>query len=545
MSSPHRSELLPFRRRIKIVRTWKCASYGLTAGTALAVVATVLDYFNVIYGRPILLYSVAIAGTVAGVAWALIEPLSDSAIARSVDRRGNLADRLTTATELCGTEGLMVQHLIADASTAADSLVPGQLYPIRFNRWHGISTVLAVIAIALYLFTNTTIFRSPEAKVDAAELKNDADQIERIAKPLLDPPDKRTVTAEDTALAHRLDQFSDQLRRGRMSKEEALVRANQLQQEAKALQDKHSDALANSIQSAQTAAEQLSAMDKSAAADNAARADQQAAANAQAKSLEDQIRTLQQKLGSASTKSQMSPSQKKALQQQLASDNKRLRDLQLSQNALKFLSALSSMADFRKAQELLSKLSQASQASASGQQTPMSQAQMQKMADELEKMAKEFNSNAKLKELARRLLEAAKNARLANGARLAAGIGAAMGSGGETRTPDGFSTGAMPGAGGPGNERWIGDHGSLIKSNKSSQLKVTYKDEQITSLIGDKGAETYTETMGPSGLGSKSSVPYQSVLPKYTKTAEAALNRGEVPPQMKSRVRDYFDSLRK
>ncbi len=105
--------------------------------------------------------------------------------------------------------------------------------------------------------------------------------------------------------------------------------------------------------------------------------------------------------------------------------------------------------------------------------------------------------------------------------------------------------GGMEGAGAPSNDKWVGAHGKLHKSDKSSLLNVKLEDRVIQSQIGDKGAQTYTETLGPAQLGKRSQIPYQSVLPKYQKSAETALNKSDIPPRLRGKVRDYFDSLRK
>jgi len=77
----------------------------------------------------------------------------------------------------------------------------------------------------------------------------------------------------------------------------------------------------------------------------------------------------------------------------------------------------------------------------------------------------------------------------------------------------------------------------------SSLLKGTYEDHKITSQIGNSGDQTYVEVTGPTMPTGKTSVPYQSVLPKYEKTAETALNRNDIPLSEREKVRAYFDSL--
>ncbi len=109
----------------------------------------------------------------------------------------------------------------------------------------------------------------------------------------------------------------------------------------------------------------------------------------------------------------------------------------------------------------------------------------------------------------------------------------------------GLSLGGTKGAGGPSPDHWVGNHGTLQHDDKSSLLHVKFADRVITSQIGHKGPETYTEVLGPSTPSGKTGVPFQAVLPKYEKSAETALSKNDIPPQLRGKVRDYFNSLRK
>jgi hypothetical protein len=45
------------------------------------------------------------------------------------------------------------------------------------------------------------------------------------------------------------------------------------------------------------------------------------------------------------------------------------------------------------------------------------------------------------------------------------------------------------------------------------------------------------------GVSGPSLVPYDQVLPEYSESASEALDRGYIPPHLKSYVRDYFSNL--
>jgi len=533
-------DLAPFRRRIRLLRTWRCAAIGGSAGAACAVLLAGMDYFDVLDATPRLLLITFGIGVLAGMARGLFENLPDNAIAQSVDRRGGLADRLTTAYEVPATDGGMASSMVDDARVHASALRPAALYPVRPGRWHGIMFGLVALAAFVFILGNTTWLRSAASKAEAAELNKAADTVQRVAMPELEAAKKADATPEDKELARQLNKFSNDLRKGRLNKQQAMLKANELAQQALKIQQSRSVSLAQSIQGAQTAMQKLEAMQNQAGlqkSDEAKLADQ-------ARALSSKIAAMQQSLDAAQAgKSKLSAAEKADLQKKLAAAQQQLKQIQLSQQAQAFMKELQSMPDFKEAQELLAKLAANAQAQQSGDPSQMTPEQMQQIADRLEAMAKKYNTDAKMRELAKEMLEAAKNARLAKNAGLGAGLMGAFGLG-NGPSMGGLSLGMSHGPGAPSEDTWVGDHGTLSHSDKSSLLNVKFQDRQITNQIGKKGPETYTEVLGPSSPTGGSGVPYQAVLPKYEKSAESAIDKGDVPPQMRGKVRDYFDSLR-
>lgn len=539
MSVPANLNLSPFRRRIRLVCVWRGAAVGGCLGAAGSVVLAALDYFGVWDAAPTRLAVPLGLGIVAGMGHALTQRLPESTVARSVDRRGGLADRLTSASEVPAATSPLAYSLLGDAQGKAETLKPAVLYPLRLGRWHGVLLALAALCALVFLLGNTTLFRGRQAKQDAAELRRDAAQVQRVARPALEDAKRADAAPQDKDLARQLNRFTSDLRKGRMTKAQALVKANQLAQQAQALQSGRAAALAQSIQSAQTASQKLEAMQSQASlpkSDAAKAADQ-------ARALSGQIAAMQQAL-SAAQSGKMSASAKAALSKKLAQAQKQLQQIRLSQQAEQFLQKLQSMPDYQEAQKLLAKLAAQAQAQQAGQPPPLTPEQMQQIADRMEQLAKQFGSDAKMRELAAQMLVAARNAQLCKNPGLGAGLMGAFGLGAGSGM-GGLSLGLGHGAGGPSPDKWVGDHGTLSRSDKSALLHVKFQDRQITSQIGGKGPETYTEVIGPSAPAGKSGVPYQAVLPRYEKSAESALDKGDVPPQMRTKVRDYFDSLRK
>lgn len=536
---PDGPNLKRFRRRIRALRVWRLAAIGSCCGAGSAVVLSILDYVNVLFARPWMLGTPIAVGAVLGVIRALTERLSDTDVARSIDRRAGLDDRLTTAIEPAIGNGPMIAVQRGDAQRAVESLIPSRLYRFRLNRWHGGLAVLGILASAVFLMGNSPIFQSPARRQETTELKRTAREVERVAKPVIEAARKPEATADDKQMARRLERFATDLKRARMTRQEALVRANDLAEQARKLEQNRANATAQSVQEAQTAADKLGKMTANGRFE---KSDAMRLAE-QAKSTQNAIADMEKKLAAAKGgKGALSDAQRKALEAKLASARKQLESIRLSQRAEEMLRRLAANKDFQEAQRLLQKLAQSAAQQKAGAGSEMTKEQMEAAARRLEELAKQLSSEAALQEYAKKMLEAAKNARLckngncSNPLLAACGLGAGMGAGG-------LSLGAK-GRGGISADKWVGAHGSLSVDDKSSLLKVKFEDRIVTSQIGNKGPETYTEVIGPSAPGGKSGVPYQNVLPEYRKAAESALNKEDIPPRLRGKVRNYFDSLR-
>lgn len=528
-----------FRRRIRLLRVWRLAVIGASAGACVGLSVSILDYANAVYARPWMLWAPVALGAVIGVVRALTERLSDTDIARSVDKRAGLDDRLTTAIEPALADGPMMLVQRADARQALEDLSPSRLYRFRLSRWHAALCGLGALTVAIFLMGNSPLFKSPQQRDEAAELKARAKEVERVVKPVVEAAKRPEATAEDKDLARQLDRFAADMKRARMSRQEALAKANDLADQARKLEQSRATATAQSIQEAQTAADRLGKM---AANGRLEKSDAMRLAE-QSKATQDAIADMEQRLaGAKAGKNGMSEAQRRALEAKLGAARKQLESIKLSQRAEEMMRRLAANKDYQEAQRLLQKLAESAAQQKSGAPSEMTKEQMEEAARRLEELARRLNSEAALREYAQKMLEAAKNARLCKNGNCSNPLLAACGLSGSS-AQGALSLGGK-GRGGVSNDKWVGAHGSLSIDDKSSLLKVKFSDRVVTSQIGGKGPETYTEVVGPSAPGGKTGVPYQNVLPQYRKAAESALNKEDIPPRLRGKVRNYFNSLR-
>jgi hypothetical protein len=556
-----RLDLRPFRRRITLLRAWEQAGLGGCVGVALSICTIVGDRLDLWDAKLSVLPAIVIAAALIGALSGLLTGYSDDQIARSIDRRSELDDRLTTVYEIEPPaepdDESFIEAITSDTLPRLARVSPASLYPIRVRPIHWIFTGLAAICVILYIAFETTLLLPPSLRADAAALHRQAQQVQIVSKPFLKAADQPGATAEDKRLAKGIRRFVRDLQKNRLSKQEALIRANQLAAQAKLLEQKRSSALGDAVSKAETAGEQLSQMNQNASlqkTDAAKLADKEAALDRKAASLQQQISSLQNMLNSAG-KNGMSKAETAKMESQLADLKKQLQEVELSKRAAEMLAKLMALPDYKAAQKLLEEKAEEEEAMEllqklnnqdtgqpqdNQQQTQLTADQLKQIADRLDALAQQLNTDAKLRAYAKALLEAAKQARMGNQKGLSIALAGAFGMQGQSGSSEDYGqNGKSRGMPAP----WRGYYGTLNRSNKSSMLNLKIPEHMITSEIGHNGPSSYEEELGPAHLDAKSGIPYQAMLPKYEKTEESALSKGDIPPEMRTKVRDYFDSL--
>lgn len=244
-------DLRPFRSRIRLVRAWRGLAIGLLAGGAFGLVWAVLDFTGVWFAEWLWLALVfAGSGLLCALVGALL-PVRDEAVARSVDRRAGLRDRLGTMIERKGAEESFDAAQRHDTEEHVAALKARAVYPVHMGRWQYVALATVALASLVFLLGNTWYNFDPEARKAKEELEKIAAQIERVAKPILDNKD---ATEEEKSFANELDAFARRMEKGKMTKEEAMQRANELAKQAEKLTRERTE---RAFEKMQTAREQM------------------------------------------------------------------------------------------------------------------------------------------------------------------------------------------------------------------------------------------------------------------------------------------------
>ena len=573
-------KLKPFVRRVRMARGWKGLAIGLTAGGAAGFAWVVLDWTIRWYTDWPQLAAVVGAGGVLGMAAGILWPLSAEQVARSLDRRAGLKDRLATALEKKIQPSEFEEIQEQDAAGSLGDVQPSNVYPIKVGKWQMSGAACAAAAFGMFGLTTSDIILPPDAKKAKEEAAKIAAGVERVAKELEEkkPKDGEAAKAQEK-LARDMKEFAREVRRARLNKEEAMQKANELAKEAqKVAQDRSAEV----EQKMETARDSIVKMKLEKAGINPEQMKKNALSPEEQKALNEMMQKqgmnpsenenaefdqkvldqlglnelnadmlnmtqLQRSEMMEEMAKELSELQKKAAEGKLSeADKKRMEQLKklmeslkFSEEALKGLRELMESKEFKELQKLIQEMAKAQekmQQQNPGEQPELTEEDLERMKEQMEKMLEALEDpemREQMKKQMEEMLEALKSGQmtLQQCANCMGLLGLGMSNG-------------MPGASGPGSQPFFPNTGKITKTEEGLKTKGEGMPLATRGQRDDKrGSETYVEIKAPTTNGSKSSVPYSSVLPKYSDRAESALGKSKVPKKHEDRVRNYFDSL--
>lgn len=572
------NKLKSVARRIRLLRSWKSLSIGMMVGAVLALIWVVLDYFSLVFTEiPYLIALVAGFGMI-GAAIGFFRKLDPLDVARSVDSRAGLKDRLVTALQSKDQDEFQ-RKVCEDAEEHLQAVEPKRTYPFRFGPWPGAAFGSILLAGVVFWLGNGTAFASKNSP-EAEKIKEAVAKVERVAKPLSEVNVDELGGKEEQRLANELQKLAKQLERNRLDPEEAQAKAEELGRQAQELTDKRMEQARAQMQTMQQkyaqdqlekaniTPEQLESMRLSqelqdlmqetrAGLDgefgqgeqldqkmldslNLDQATQEmlkmseAEREAMKESLEQQIKDIEKMLDD--------PNLSEQARKELSAKMKELQDLlskiQFSEEVLKALKDLQSMEEYQELSKLMQEMQQASEQMQNAQElTDEEMEQLKEKISQLEEQMEEFAKQMQdpefreqLRKQMQEMIEAMKRGELsAEACKACLGLLPGM-------NPLGIPA-PMPGGAyqGEGENRMNQDPQELQGKTDTKAVK-GQRDPS-------KGTESYVEIKAPTTLGTKTSVPYDKVLPQYKDKAEKAMSNKSIPKKHEKRVKDYFNSL--
>jgi hypothetical protein len=529
-----RANIHAWSRRARLQHSISLTFFGLACGLGIALlIALASRVFPLLDTATLIGLSIALAaiGLVIAFAYPWLRHARTSPIAwaRIFDQQFGLQERASTALEI-GEGNLTVKNDLIrniqrrDAGRVVESVDAHRLMPLRFSRRDAVVALVFLIALLVAL-----LLPNPQQQVlaEREQLRQTiAQQIEQLeqARQLIEG--SSLSDAQKQAAIQALDEARRKLEDPNISPEEALAAINEAQSQLDALNDP----------TAQQRAEDLRQAGQSLSPDELTNS----LANALANEDFDRAANEMRNLTNASETGQ--PLSEEELQRAANQLDQLARSVQNSDP------------------ELAQRLREAAQNMREGN-TQAAQQQLDQAAQSLER-AQQSSEASQALDNAQARAEAARKA-IAQQASQAQSQGRNQTStnaqgGAQGRQPGQQGQAQSAGEGEAGNQSATGSmssmgSGSTSESRKSDDFgsdNTVYAPRRIGSdgrpvVLPDAQSQAAPDPSGRASTapGGGSSVPYEQVYGDYSRAADEALQSGQVPPEMRDYVRDYFSSL--
>ena len=229
-------KLLAFRRRWRLVNAISYLFKGALAGVLFSVFLFLLGIFISLPDIYYLAGGAICIGLVTGVLFAFIQSISLKTVAILVDKRGGLEERTSTALEYAEERELPFHNpLLNDALKHTLPLSPRRYLPLRLPHEAkflalGLVTLVVINFLPKYRFAEIREKKRTQVRMDAA-----AKEVKKATAKL-----EKTLRAEENLEIARLKEemkaLAEALKRGQLTKKEALAKMAKLAERIKKLE---------------------------------------------------------------------------------------------------------------------------------------------------------------------------------------------------------------------------------------------------------------------------------------------------------------------
>ncbi len=499
---------------------------------------------------PVLLPEIALgAVAILSLAAAFIWPLPDRMIAANADRRLGLRDRIGSAVQFVRDESPsgMEQATILDALRHLGLLRPGEAFPLGMPGRAKIAGLCLAALLLVQFLPIPALLLSKQEREEKAELQEHAARIEPLAKEL-EQAALKTDDEEAQEVARELRKLVQQLRRGQLDKKRALLAMAELEEKLERVERRAEQARPKT---AHEAAEKLRRAAQESLASKARELARQARQQGDQRAAR-QLEHIAQQADKAPDASELQD-----LAEQLNEKAAELgASLGLPPEVLSALSEFFGGGELELSEEALRELEQMSQEVAQGS---LGAEDLELLAMEIEQLS-ELLSDTELAEMAELLKQAAECMRAGDARRAGECLGEALGLcqgrlgqlglAGACRAgrlglaqARRFGYGSRYGRGGPMKQDQIPPNAppSMLFAPRQSDNPGDLA--RVRAQINPQGPMLTTTEKGAPTKVTQSRVPYYEVIGEYSKAAEDAMSREEVPPAYRGTVRAYFRAL--
>ena len=226
------------RRRVRLLMVEHYGLMGVAAGACLSSLIVILSKWVPDLLDYRLWIGSLLLGAVLGAAFGLFRKLDDLSVAIAADRRTGSKERLSTAVSFEEPDVLpdIERAVIDDAAGHYSALQPRDVFRHRFGKPHIAFLSAALILLGIIFAPQIPAFQSKDRRQEVTVMKQQGKKLVKIAKDIKKvskPGDKQAKV-----LAARLQKLGREMNTGRMTKKQAMLKTQKLNNEVKALQNK-------------------------------------------------------------------------------------------------------------------------------------------------------------------------------------------------------------------------------------------------------------------------------------------------------------------
>lgn len=227
------------RKRIRLILIERHALAFGAVGAAAAAVAVVLSKKYEALGE---LWAPAVpivVGLVSGAFYGAVRKLTPFAVARAVEKRLDLKERLSSVVRLSGSSepDEVFKALIEDSTKHLDGVDPRTVFPHTFTRGGKCFCFLLILVFGLVYIPQVPAFQTKERREEVRVMKQEGKKLVRMAKEL----EKKTAKKnEDIAkkVAQNMKALGKKMESGRMSRKQAMLATKKLTKQIEEAQKK-------------------------------------------------------------------------------------------------------------------------------------------------------------------------------------------------------------------------------------------------------------------------------------------------------------------
>jgi hypothetical protein len=530
-------------RRYRLQRAVRWSLRGAALALALALLITVVAVLRGLLLRSefiVIAIGLMLIGSIGAAALAFVWPLDRLGAARRFDRDFGLRERISTALELSQADrssGEIERLQLQDALACAVQVNARQQLPLRIKRVDALFTSVLLLAVMIVAWRGESFFQlAAQTRAVQSAIAAEAAQVEEIRQAV---EADRTLTEEQRREMLEALKETQQRLKDAQSLEQATAVLTQSEKRFESLTSSEAEAQAEALRQAGRKLSQAEGSALQAFGQNLAEGDFLAAA--------EDLRNLDVSQLSAEERAQLAD-QLENMAESVQAGNPALAQ------QLREAAAAARNGDAQQAQQALDQAAQS----------------MSQTAQQVARSNVARKVSAQMGQGRQRMIAAGKSAQgqTAQGNQSGAGNQSGLGNQpGQGSGQNGSSSQQGSTGSGAGSGRGSGDSGNArgpeAGSNPIDQSNApgdggekTYEPIYAPSRLGGSGEDTVTlpgsgdpngEVMGQSGVtpgtNNPSQVPYTQVFAEYANAYRQAIDSGQVPPQLRDLIRQYFSSL--